>query len=156
CPLEVAARTTAPVLGVEHEFRVFDGDRQLDFGSFIHNLPVDGLRLDPTDPNAYRTPWGGVLTADGREAEIAIAPVALRPGCTSELARRLEVARTSLIEVLPARLRLDGYSTHLNIEIDDKDVVAAGKLFVRRFAPAMMLLLDRRTSPGLLVRPRGG
>lgn len=155
-PLEVAARSTVPVLGVEHEFRAFDGDKQLDFESFIHNLPIEGVRLDPTDPNAYRTPWGGVLTADGREAEIAIAPVPLRPGCTNELERRIDVAHTSLVEVLPARIRLDGYSTHLNIEVDDRDVVAAGRLFVRHFAPSMMLLLDRATSPGLLVRPRCG
>jgi len=144
------------VLGVEHEFRVFDGDKQLDFESFIHNLPIEGVRLDPTDPNAYRTPWGGLLTADGREAEVAIAPVALRPGCTDELARRLDVAHTSLVDVLPARMRLEGYSTHLNVEVDDRDVVAAGKLFVRRFAASMMLLLDKPASPGLLVRPRCG
>lgn len=155
-PLEVAARPSTPVLGIEHEFRVFDGERQLDFESFIHNLPIDGLRLDPTDPNAYRTPWGGLLTADGREAEVAIAPVAMRAGCTAELEWRLDVARSALVELLPARLRIEGYSTHLNVEVDDHDVVAAGKLFVRRFAPSMMLMLDRATSPGLLVRPRSG
>jgi hypothetical protein len=97
-----------------------------------------------------------LLTSDGREAEVAIAPVALRPGCTTELEWRLAVARRSLVDVLPARLRLDGYSTHLNVEVDDRDVVAAGKLFVRRFAASMMLLLDRAMSPGLLVRPRIG
>jgi len=144
------------VLGIEHEFRVFDRERQLDFESFIHNLPVEGLRLDPTDPNAYRTPWGGLLTSDGREAEVAIAPIALRPGCMGELEWRLDVAHDALVELLPARLRIEGYSTHINVEVDDRDVVAAGKLFVRRFAAAMMLLLDRPTSPGLLVRPRSG
>ncbi|MEY2460438.1 MAG: hypothetical protein QOG30_2268, partial [Acidimicrobiaceae bacterium] len=104
----------------------------------------------------YRTSWGGLVTSDGREAEVAIAPVALRPGWTSELEWRARFAHRTLASALPDNLRLDGYSTHLNIEVDDDDVVAAGRLFVKRFAPAMMLLLDRSTSPGLLVRPRCG
>jgi len=144
------------VFGVEHEYRVYDGDQQLDFESLLHGLQVDGLRLDPTDPNAYRTRWGGVVTADGREAEIATAPVLLRPGCTTELEWRTVVAHHALASALPDHVRLDGYSTHLNLEVDDGDVVAAGRLFVHHFAPAMMLLLDRPTSPGLLVRPRCG
>ena len=155
-PLDVGGRAGAPVLGIEHEYRVLHGDEQLDFARLLHTLKVDGLRLDPTDPNAYRTPWGGLLTSDGREAEVAIAPVALRPGCTSELEWRTDVAQDALASLLPAHLRLDGYSTHLNLEIDDRDVVAAGRLFVKRFAPGMMLMLDRATSPGLLVRPRCG
>jgi hypothetical protein len=155
-PLDVGERTGAPVLGIEHEYRVFDGGTQLDFETLLHTLGVEGLRLDPTDPNAYRTPWGGLVTADGREAEVAIAPVAVRPGCTAELEWRTLVARRVLIDALPSHVRLDGYSTHVNLEVDDHDVVAAGRLFVKRFAPAMMLLLDRPTSPGLLVRPRCG
>jgi len=155
-PLDVKGRAGAPVLGVEHEYRVLNGDEQLDFGPLLHTLHVEGLRLDPTDPNAYRTSWGGLVTSDGREAEVAIAPVTLRPGWTSELEWRALVAHRTLAEALPDHLRLDGYSTHLNLEVDDDDVVAAGRLFVKRFAPAMMLLLDRPTSPGLLVRPRCG
>jgi len=138
------------------ETDVLDGDVQLDFAPLLHTLKVDGLRLDPTDPNAYRTPWGGLVTSDGREAEVAIAPVTLQPGCTSEIEWRSVVARRTLLEALPDHLRIDGYSTHLNVEVDDDEVVAAGRLFVKRFAPAMMLLLDRSTSPGLLVRPRCG
>ncbi|MEY2420967.1 MAG: hypothetical protein QOI95_1034 [Acidimicrobiaceae bacterium] len=155
-PLDVGGRAGAPVLGIEHEYRVLDGDEQLDFGPLLHTLHVEGLRLDPTDPNAYRTSWGGLLTSDGREAEVAIAPVMLRPGCTSEIEWRALVAHRVLAAALPDHLRLDGYSTHLNLEVDDDDVVGAGRLFVKRFAPAMMLLLDRPTSPGLLVRPRCG
>ncbi|MEY2453179.1 MAG: hypothetical protein QOD92_2753 [Acidimicrobiaceae bacterium] len=153
-PLDLRTRQSSPVVGVEHEYRVLDGDEQVDFSKLLHSLGVEGLRLDPTDPNAYRCPWGGVVTADGREAEVATAPVALAPGCTDELNWRLAIARRALADALPASFRLDGYSTHINIEIDDHDVVAAGRLFVKRFAPGMMLLLDRSTSPGLLVRPR--
>jgi hypothetical protein len=155
-PLDIGGSNDSPVIGVEHEYRVLDGDTQLDFATLLHGLAVDGARLDPTDPNAYRTRWGGLVTADGREAEVATAPVLLQPDCTSELEWRTVVARRTLASILPGSLRLDGYSTHLNLEIDDDDVVGAGRLFVRHFAPAMMLLLDRRTSPGLLVRPRCG
>ncbi|HEX5590346.1 MAG TPA: hypothetical protein VFX65_08675, partial [Candidatus Limnocylindrales bacterium] len=54
----------APLVGVEHEFRVFAGDRAVDFRTVIHRLPIPGRRLDPADPNAYRGPWGGSITAD--------------------------------------------------------------------------------------------
>ena len=155
-PLDLRRRHHAPVLGVEHEYRVYDGDQQVDFERLLPSLRVDGLRIDPTDPNAYRTAWGGIVTADGREAEIATPPVLLRPGCTSELEWRTAAAHESLLALLPHELRLDGYSTHLNVEVDDDEVVAAGRLFVRHFAPSMMLLLDRPSSPGLLVRPRCG
>ena len=155
-PLDVTARAGAPVLGIEHEYRVFDGAEQVDFAPLLHTLKIEGLRLDPTDPNAYRTSWGGLVTSDGREAEVAIAPVELRPGWTAELEWRALVAYRALERALPDQLRLDGYSTHVNLEVDDDDVVAAGRFFVKRFAPAMMLMLDRATSPGLLVRPRCG
>ena len=144
------------MFGVEHEYRVLHGDTQLDFARHVHELGFEGVRLDPTDPNAYRMPWGGLITADGHEAEVATAPVALRPGCTDEIEWRTSVAAQSLRSVLPDELRIDGYSTHLNLEVHDRDVVAAGRVFTRHFAPAMMLLLDRPTSPGLLVRPRCG
>ena len=155
-PLHVGARARSPLFGVEHEYRLLDGSTQLDFGCYVHELGLDGVRLDPTDPNAYRMPWGGLITADGREAEVATAPVALGPGCTEELEWRTAIARRALRSALPDDLRLDGYSTHLNLEVDDGDVVAAGRAFTGHFAPAMMLLLDRPTSPGLLVRPRCG
>lgn len=155
-PLHLGPRAHLPVFGVEHEYRVVHGNAQLDFGRHVHEYGFDGVRLDPTDPNAYRTPWGGLITADGREAEVATAPVPLRPGCTDELEWRTSVAHRALRLALPDQLQLDGYSTHLNLEVDDREVVAAGRLFTRHFAPAMMLLLDRRDSPGLLVRPRCG
>jgi hypothetical protein len=155
-PLELGIRPSAPVVGIEHEYRVLDGDEQLNFADLLHGLNVDGVRLDPTDPNAYRCNWGGLITVDGREAEVATPPVALGPGCLTELDWRANGARSALATVLPPQLHLDGYSTHLSVELADRDVVGAGRLFVTRFAPAMMLLLDRPSSPGLLVRPRRG
>src|SRR5206468_955842 len=106
-----------------------------DFATVLHGLPVDGVRLDPSDANAYRTVSGVLVTVDGREAEVATAPVSLRPGCTAEVEWRAHVARETLHAVLPRSLLLDGYSTHLNVEVDDGLVVTAGRLFARRFAP---------------------
>ena len=145
-----------PVVGVEHEYRVLDGDAQVDFRTIVHELALDGLRLDPTDPNAYRCGWGGLVTADGLEAEVATPPITLRPGCTREVERATVFARGVLTDALPTSLTVDGYSTHVNVAVDDDEVVAAGRLFVHRYSPAMMMLLDRSTSPGLLVRPRSG
>src|SRR5437763_13254720 len=121
-PLAVGLRADTPVVGIEHEYRVLAGDRQVDFAAVLHGLPVDGVRLDPSDANAYRTASGALVTADGREAEVATAPVSLRPGCTVEVEWRAFVAREQLRAVLPPALLLDGYSTHLNVEVDDAAV----------------------------------
>src|SRR5262249_22181364 len=95
-------------------------------------------------------------TADGREAEIAIPPIVVRPGCTHAAEHATVVGRELLRDAIPAPMRLAGYSTHLNVEIDDDVVVRTGQLFVSRLAAPMMLMLDRPTSPGLVVRPRRG
>jgi hypothetical protein len=74
------------LLGLELEFsaRSVRGGR-VHFGSLIHRLALDGTALDPGDPNAYRCSWGGVITSDGAEAEIATPPVRTRPGFTARL-----------------------------------------------------------------------
>jgi hypothetical protein len=60
------------LLGLELEFSVRSArGGRVDFGSLIHRLALDGTALDPGDPNAYRCSWGGVITGDGAEAEIA-------------------------------------------------------------------------------------
>jgi hypothetical protein len=57
-----------PVCGVEHEYEVRDAaGAVLDFRPVVDGLGL-GRRLDPGDPHAHRGPWGGVVTADGREA----------------------------------------------------------------------------------------
>jgi hypothetical protein len=144
------------VTGVEHELRVLGPTGIVDFRSLLHELPVDGARLDPGDPNAYRCSWGGVLTADGREAEIATPPFAVEPGFSERVLASIEAGRRALEAMLPPDHTLQGYSTHLNVQVSDRVVVRAARRFVDRFAPAMMLLLDGPSSPGLLVRPRRG
>jgi hypothetical protein len=143
--------------GVEHEFTVLDaGSAVVDFRRLIHTLPVPGRRLDPVDGNAYRCRWGGVITADGREAEIATPPIELGPGFASAVVESAARGRAVLESILPVGLTVHGYSTHLNVSVADKRVVRAARRFSARFAPALMLVMDRCTSPGLLVRPRRG
>ena len=146
----------AGLIGVEHEFTLRAGDRVLDFRDLIHTLPVDGIRVDPTDPNAYRCDWGGTITADGREAEIATPPVPVAAGFSGELTAWSDRGRASLGSVLPASIEVSGYSTHLNLQMPDRlnDAVCDG--VIRRFVPALMLLTERADSPGVLVRPRPG
>ena len=145
-----------PRCGVEHEFTVLRGTVQVDFRDLIHTVPIPGRRLDPQDQHAYRCSWGGALTADGREAEIATPPVRLAPGFAPEVVRLAEVGRRCLSDVLPESVVITGYSTHLNFSVSDRGSLRAARRFATRFAPAMMLLLDRPDSPGLLVRPRPG
>ena len=148
---------TGRVAGVEHEFEVRRDGSPVDFPRILGELDLAGRRLDPGDPNAVRCAWGGVITSDGPEAEIAIPPVQVEPGATSTVLDLLRAGRSSLESALAAndpRLSLRGYSTHLSIEIPDRVVSRVAKQFARRLALEIILLIDAPDSPGLLVRPR--
>ncbi|MGI8676000.1 MAG: hypothetical protein ACR2JT_03600 [Nocardioidaceae bacterium] len=141
--------------GIEQEFFVVSGSERVDFACWIRSGSVSGRRLDPADPHAHRQSCGGVITADGHEAEIATPPAALLPGFTGTLSASLSrladrVRRTDGVE------DMQGASTHLNVEVHDGCAVRTARRFSSTHAGAMMLLLDRRDSPGLLVRPRSG
>ena len=97
-----------------------------------------------------------MLAADGREAEVATAPVVVRPGFSHELVERGEEGRRLLRSALGPSHSLTGFSTHLNVEVRDAHSVRTARRFVATHAVPMMLLLDRADSPGLLVRPRHG
>jgi len=143
--------------GVEREWRVLGrAGRQRDFRTLVDALPLDGRRLDPDDPHAHRCRWGGVVTADGREAEVATPPVPVGPGAGADLEALARLGYRRLRAALPSAVRLEGYSTHLNVTVPDRSVVRAADRFARRLALPQMLLLDRADSPGLLVRPRRG
>lgn len=144
------------LVGVEQEFRILLGPEPIDFRWVLDRLPVRGRRLDPADPLAYRCPWGGTLTADGPDAEVAIPPVAVEPGFGGHVQAWAALARAELTAVLPSDLRAEGYSTHLSVSAEDRVNERACRLMARRFAPALMLLTQRSESPGLLVRPRPG
>lgn len=149
-------RRAAPACGIEHEFQVHDAAGVVDFRTLIHTLAVPGRRLDPADPNAYRCHWGGALTADGREAEIATPPIPLRAGFTEEVLRAAAEGRRVLSDLLPIGHQLTGYSTHINVSVPDRSSLKTARRCASRFAVAIMMLLERADSPGLLIRPRPG
>jgi hypothetical protein len=145
-----AARRT----GVEHEFRVTSGGQPIDFRSIIADLDLQGRAIVADDPFARRCRGGFVVTADGPEAEIASPPVAMVPGFSRTLLTEADRARASLVDACGAARSVQGWSTHLNVEVAPARARATAQLVATRFAPALMLLMDGPTSPGLLVRPR--
>jgi hypothetical protein len=148
------------IIGLEHEYEIHCGGRQRDARELLSALDLTGRRLDPGDPHAVRLGWGGIITADGHEVEVVTPPVELGPGAIDETLDLAATGRAQLVDALVRHLgdgcRLHGYSTHISVAVPDEIVVEVGQMVVRRFAPALMLLLDAATSPGLLVRPRHG
>jgi hypothetical protein len=151
------APTPGGLFGLEHEFTVrMPNAWPVDFREVLPQLDLPGVALDPSDPHARRTASGVVVTADGPEAEVAVPPIPVdadfghHVGCWSRAARR------ELVDRLPDEFLLEGYSTHLNVAVGDVRNVRLGALYARAFAAGLMLLVDRKTSPGLIVRPRPG
>ncbi len=132
---------------------LLDG-QPVDFRWVIGRLPIDGMRLDPGDPFALRCAWGGMLTADDAEAEIAIPPVAVERGWTAAVERLLGVGLRELAGALPEDFALEGYSTHLSFAMPDSLNERACRLLVTRFGATLMLMSGIDSTPGILVRPR--
>jgi len=148
----------APLVGLEHEFRVVRGGERVPFESLIESLDLGRRYLDPTDANARRLPSGVAITCDEAEAELALPPVSVVPGFARRLATAARRERAALQDRLSDDVRLVGVSTHLSVSVSaGPDVTdALAQLYGLTFAPAMMLLLDRRESGGIYVRPRPG
>ncbi len=145
------------LLGLELEFSARSArGGQVNFGSLIHRLALDGTALDPGDPNAYRCSWGGVITSDGAEAEIATPPVRTRPGFTARLRGWAQTGEAELRRAVPRGIGLDGYSAHFSAAMPAKLNDRVCRLYAETFAADLMMLMDRIDSPGLLVRPRPG
>jgi hypothetical protein len=151
---EPASWPAGEVIGLEHEYRVLVDHHAVDFGSVVHRLRLGQPLLDPADLNAYRLASGAALTADEAEAEIALSPMFVRPGCFRDLAARASSERRALASRLPAGARLEGYSSHLSVAVAPSYSVAMAKLYAASFSASLMLLMDSAPSPGLLVRPR--
>jgi hypothetical protein len=156
-----AAAARAPVgavmLGLEHEYRVRSPDGEIvDFRRLIDSLPIDGRKLDPYDQYCRRCRWGGNITADDGEAEVAIPPVPLTRGFTRQVDRWAERAKAELIGVLPAGHQLEGWSTHISVSVPERINDDVSRLFARRFGADLLLLMGRDVSLGLLVHPRKG
>jgi hypothetical protein len=143
-------------LGLEHEFCVFAAGGQVDFGSVIHNLGIGARHLHPGDVNAYWLPSGALVTCDELEAEIALPPTLLRAGFSTRMEASAALGRRRLGALLSPTSLLQGYSTHISVETPPGVGDRVALLFAQRFAPALMLLMNARDSPGLLVRPRPG
>lgn len=146
----VAARR----LGVEHEYAVFEDGRQLDFRTLVHALGVPGCALHPTNPDVILTPSGLAVMADGLVAETASPPELLAPGAASRAADWGARGRRVLEDRLPGGLHLLPGSTHLSVETRTARADQVCLWFAQTFAPALMLMVDRSDSPGILVRPR--
>ncbi len=140
-------------VGVEHEFRLTRGVEAVDARVLLPTLRLDGARLDPGDPLAVRCAWGGVITADGKEAEVATPPFRADGDGVRRVVDAAATGRAVLAAALPDDIAIEGYSTHLNVEIEDRLCRPAALIAAHRLSPALMLL-DRRESPGLLIRPR--
>lgn len=151
-----APRSAAVRVGIEHEYRVIGDAGPVDFRELIGAVDLGVAHLDPRDAFGHRLISGTWLTCDEAEAEVAMPPVPLSSGFGRTLAAAAAGARADLARLLPGGLRIEGYSTHVNVSAPDGPRPAAALLFARTFAPALMLLMDRRTSPGLLVRSRPG
>ena len=142
------------LVGLEHEFRIIRSSLQLDFRAHLDGLALGERNLDPVDPNAFRLDSGAVLTSDAREAEIALAPERRRPGFAARIAARAFAERDRLVGLVGPGL--EGYSTHISVALPQRINDRVAFLYARTFAPALMLLMDRWDSPGLMVRPRPG
>lgn len=147
------------LIGLELEYvvRRRSEGRQVDFATLVHGLGLTPRGLDPTDPDAYWLPGGTLLTTDETEAELAESPVATRPGFVDTLVRRAQASRAWLAERLGSEgYVLEGGSTHVSVAAPDRGLDRLCLAYARSWAPAIMLLLDDASSPGLLVRPRPG
>jgi hypothetical protein len=146
----------ARIFGVEHEFGAFRDGTQVDFREVVHHLSLDAVAIHPTNEHHYLTRRGSAVIADGLVAEVAIPPLALRPGFAGHAARWAETCRVELENALPAGFSLVGASTHLNVSVDPRQADRLAVLYARTFSAPLMMLMDQSTSPGLLVRPRPG
>lgn len=133
---------------------VVRGDTPIDFRGVLTSLELGRPRLDPDDAFARRLRSGSVITCDGPEAEVSVAPVDIRRGFASAVARDARAVADTLAAALPAGLTLRGYSTHISIGVPNDRVVAVAKTFVTRFGPRLRALMDGPEEPGLRVRPR--
>jgi hypothetical protein len=152
----------ASISGVEQEYAVWRDGRPVAFALLLGQvLPRSPARGFGEDPLARVRRDGAVWTADGPHAEIATPPRRLAAGIAGRLAddalheREMLLRRLRLVGAADgSRLELRGYSTHINAFCRGVDAWAVVRRFAVLHAPAIMLLADRRDSPGLLVRPR--
>jgi len=149
--------TPGGLIGLEHEYVVRLRGREIDFAPLVAWVTDGEEPLHSAGATTARLPPGSVVTADETEAEIALAPIPTRPGFTAHLDRRAQAAGTWLRERLCGILGLDttleGVSTHISVSLPGEYVTPIAEAFPSTFAPALVLLMDRQDSAGVLTRP---
>src|SRR5258706_2246209 len=147
----------ALLVGIEHEYRVVMRDdplRRVDFRTLIRGLGLGRRHLDPDDPHAYRLSSGNVVTCDGPEAEIVLAPVAAVPGAATSIVLTGDAERDALAARLPETLELRGHSTHVSVSVPNDLLEPVGRRFASTFAVDVIRLVDSADRCGVWVRPR--
>ncbi len=143
-------------VGVEHEYAVFEGDRQVDFRDHLDRYRAGARALHPVNAHMLLLPSGLALMADGIVAETASPPETLRPGASAALDAWQAHGCAHLEAALPPSMRLLPGSTHISVETHPARTDQLTLWFAQTFAPALMLLTDHVESSGALVRPRPG
>lgn len=144
-------------VGVEAEYVVRDrADAAVDFRGVIGGLGAGPPGLDPGDVNARRLASGTALTCDLGEAELAVRAERLGPGFAARVSARLSSDEAALARAVSPLFSLHGYTTHVSVSVERRLVEEVAWTYAETFGPAAMLMMDGRTSPGLLVRPRAG
>ena len=143
--------------GVEQEFELFAAGRKVDF-RFLFPSVARGLGAVPFRNLglAAVVDAGYMLACDDSEAEFATAPVELVGTGPVDLAAEVVRCRESMIDAVLARGidEVRGYSTHLNVGLSHGGEVALARAVAQLVGPSLTLLLEGRSSPGLLIRPR--
>lgn len=160
-----ASRIQAPadpsdiLLGVEQEFELFQNGERLDFRTLFPSL-VSRLSSVPfrDSDTAVLLEAGYMLACDGQDAEIATAPISYRRAGLPTLAREVSRCRGHLLQLLANHgiREVRGYSTHVSVSVPAGHEWEFATAAACTFAPALLLLMEARVSPGLLIRPRRG
>lgn len=147
------------LLGVEQEFDLLRGHEAVDFRRLFtrvlaHTRSVPFRNCD----SAAIIDAGYMLACDGWEAEFATAPVRSDGDGCLRLAREASRCRAHTLRLLARSgvRQVRGYSTHLSIGVPIGTESEIASAFASSVAPALILLMEARQSPGLLIRPRRG
>lgn len=160
-PLEMPAVAPgdALLLGLEQEFDLSDGDQDLDFRG-LYPRAIGRARSFPfrNCDSAAIVEAGYMLGCDGKEAEFATAPIHLNGDGPLALAHEAIRCRSHMLQLLHGAgvPVVRGYSTHLSVSVPPGREREIAEAFSFMLAPALVLLLEARSSPGLLLRPRRG
>ncbi|MHB8512867.1 MAG: hypothetical protein ACYDCC_11870 [Actinomycetota bacterium] len=153
-------RNPGDVVFVEDSFEIFDNETPRDFRELIDDvIGGAGRRWTPNDPYARYLPSGALVTADETEALLAIAPVRMQRELSSNVADEVLARRAELSMLLKNGLgeaaSLKGYASSLAAFVSEDRASQVAARFARTAAPAMMLLLDLSSTPGVLLRTNG-